>query len=498
MAPFIIQVLLTPEGYIATGFVAGGCDYETFIAKMKWGSEGHWSYNNRFTGEITQPAPIYHFYLFLGHLAGWIGIKLPWMYHLVRSFLAAFSFVYLYKFLRKHVPVNPFIALILTVFASGGYLSVLDDVFNTGFNSGNTDLFLQGRVWLAYICYPHYCLEFLGVLLLLDSYLSARSWMALTGGIIISLVHPFLLGLFCPVILISSVFRKDYKQALMSCSFASLGSLPILIPLSQAIKEVEWLKIWRNQTRLTVLPFWNYYILGYGLTGIAGWYGFVKWVTSGDRKKNMYLWAAWMVVAMLLSYTAPLPNKREYAFFFSVPIGIFAAPWIEKGICFFKKSTSKLCQLAGPVLVMIVCIWQSIAVYSEALISYTPTTISGCSYISPEYQQVFKIIEADGADRVVLSEYWYGNMVPVFTKSRPYVGHLCETQNFKEKKQISEDFLIGRLGKAQMEEVLKNNKITWIVLNKDTMKDSTLVQKLWTPVFNGQEVILWKVNKEWF
>ena len=49
-----------------------------------------------------------------------------------------------------------------------------------------------------------------------------------------------------------------------------------------------------------------------------------------------------------------------------------------------------------------------------------------------------------------------------------------------------------------MEEELKNNKITWIVLNKDTMKDSTLVQKLWTPVFNGQEVILWKVNKEWF
>lgn len=492
ITPYLYQLMNAPPGYTATGFFAGGADYATFIAKMKWGMEGHWTYENRYTGEDTEPVPIYQFYLFLGHLAGWTGLSLPWVFHLTRSFLGAFTLIYLWQLIKKHVPVNPVIATILSILASGGFLEASDYLFGTEFNKDHSDFFLQGRVWLAYLTYPHYCLELLGVLILLDSYLSARPWLALFGGGLISLVHPFLLGLFCPVILLSSLAVNNLKKAITCCAFATLGALPVIFPLYLAMQKVEWLRVWRDQTYRPTPHFIKFFILGYGLTGLAGWYGFAKWMAKRDKK--IILWVIWLVLAVVLSYLAPFPNKREYAFFISIPIGILAAPWIEKLTRWVTGNATGVKRKVIQGVVILFCTWQCLVTYGDYIISSTNNETPSGNYIPPEYQTVFRMIDDTGVNQVVLTNYWLGNIIPAHTRSRPFIGHISETLNFKEKKEKAEVFLEGKMSSQEMVTFLKQNNISWILLDKGVQEEKVLSQKLGSPAFVSRELTAWRIQ----
>ena len=493
LLPWLIQWFATSNGSIPTGFISGGVDYHTFIAKMKWGMGGHWTYENRFTGEKTAPVPIYQFYLFLGHLAGWTGISIPWMYHLSRSILGAITALLLWRFLKRYVPVNPVIAIILTIMASGGYLVICDQLFSTQLNADSTDTFLQGRVWLAYLTFPHYFLDMLGILLLLESYLAAYSYFALPGGLLISLAHPFLMALFCPVILISSIFRKDFKQAFVSCALASLGALPVAVPMYLAIQKVEWLNIWREQTYRKTPPFWKFFVVGYGLTGIAGWYE-LYYKTIREKDRVMVLWATWLVLSVIFSYFAPIPNKREFAFFITIPLGILATPLITCGVKWLLVNTKGAKSKLAATLLLLTCIWYGVVIYGQCLVSFKPTDTFTGYYITPEYQRVFKLIDETGTDQVVLAADWLGNLIPAYTKSRPYVGHLCETLDFKGKFERNKDFLKGKMTEKEMRSLLAANNISWIIYDKNSVKEDKLSTKLGRPVFKGEELIVWKVE----
>lgn len=493
ITPYFYQVMNTPPGYTATGFFAGGADYATFITKMKWGMEGHWTYENRYTGEDTEPVPIYQFYLFLGHLAEWTGLSLPWVFHLTRSLLGAFTVIYLWQLIKKHVPVNPVVATILSILASGGFLEAGDCLFGTEFNKDYSDFFLQGRVWLAYLTYPHYCLELLGVLLLLNAYLSSRLWLAVPGGIFIALVHPFLLGLFCPVILLSSLIRKDFRAAVICCALASAVALPIIIPMYLAIQEHEWLRVWRDQTYRPTPHFIKFFLLGYGLTGIAGWYGFVKWMAKRDKK--MVLWVIWLVLAVVLSYLAPFPNKREYAFFVSIPLGILAAPWIEKLTLWVMGNSTGVKRKVIQGVVILFCTWQCLAIYGDCIINSTNDKAQSGNYILPEYQTVFRIIDDTGVNQVVLTNYWLGNIIPAHTRNRPFIGHVSETLNFKEKKEKVEVFLDGRMSSQEMVTFLRKNNISWVLLDQNIAKAELLSSTLGPPIFQSRSLTAWQIRK---
>lgn len=397
------------------------------------------------------------------------------------------------QFFKKHVPVSPVLALILAVMASGGYMVVSDTLIGTGLNSDGTDHFLQGRVWLAYLTFPHYFLDLLGILLLLESYLAARTWLALPGGILISLAHPFLLGLFCPVILLTAMYRKDFEKAVIPCVLASVGALPVMIPMYQAIQGVEWLTVWREQTYRETPNFFKFFVFGYGFVGIAGWLGFIDWLRKKD--KNMTLWALWLALAVILAYLAPIPNRREFAFFVTVPLGILATPLIGRFIQWFKCVNGGLKGTMGAYLVVLTCIWYAVIMYSQCLISFKPTDTFTGYYISPEYKQVFKMIDRSGRDQVVLSTDWLGNFIPAYTNSRPYVGHLCETIDYEHKRELALDFLRGEIPEQEVYRLLDDNNINWIIYDKHSAKGKDwVIDKLWEPAFKGDEIIVWRVD----
>ena len=72
------------------GFFYLGDDANTYLAKMRQGWEGAWSWDNRYTTESSPTVYLFMFWIVLGHLAALFNLPLIVVFHLARV-AAAFA-----------------------------------------------------------------------------------------------------------------------------------------------------------------------------------------------------------------------------------------------------------------------------------------------------------------------------------------------------------------------------------------------------------------------
>ncbi len=89
-APYVYGYLAQPHGQVFLGFFYLGDDANTYLAKMRQGFEGAWSWQNRYTTEESPTAYLFMFWLLLGHIAAIAGLPLIVVFHLARV-AAAFA-----------------------------------------------------------------------------------------------------------------------------------------------------------------------------------------------------------------------------------------------------------------------------------------------------------------------------------------------------------------------------------------------------------------------
>ena len=83
-APYVYGYLAQPHGQVFLGFFYLGDDANTYLAKMRQGFEGAWSWQNRYTTEESPAAYLFMFWLLLGHVAAIAGLPLIVVFHLAR------------------------------------------------------------------------------------------------------------------------------------------------------------------------------------------------------------------------------------------------------------------------------------------------------------------------------------------------------------------------------------------------------------------------------
>ena len=88
--PYVYGYLAQPHGQVFMGFFYLGDDANTYLAKMRQGWEGAWSWQNRYTTESSPAAYLFMFWLVLGHIAAWTHLPLIAVFHLARI-AAAFA-----------------------------------------------------------------------------------------------------------------------------------------------------------------------------------------------------------------------------------------------------------------------------------------------------------------------------------------------------------------------------------------------------------------------
>lgn len=487
MLPWVLNYANAPPGNIPTGFITGGEDYHTYITKMKWFMEGNTGYVNRYTGEETEPVYIYQFYLLLGKIAGWTGVSLPWVFHTARALLSSISVLLIYRFIRKHSGTEPVVATLFAIMATGGYLNMVDSIFGTNLNFNHTDFFLQGQVWLAFITFPHYSVSLIGLLLFLEAYFGSKKALALPGGFLMSLAHPFLAAVFIPVVLLDGFLKKELNKAVKTCALYIIGLAPIALLLAGEI-NVEWVSIWRKQTYMGTPNPLKFLLVGYGIIGIMGWYKAVDLI----RQKELNFWLLWLLIASIMAYVFPLPNKREFAFFLSIPLGILATP-VAVSICrwFFKTCSRRVLGMVASALFLYCCVWQVPILYAQTLISFNPKDTYSGFYITEEYQEAFNMIDDGG---IVLCPARLGNIIPAYTQDRPFVGHITETLYYRDKKRDLDAFFSGKMTPDEMTKLLEQNKIRWVIYDiheKDYQREH-IRELLGSPVHEGKELTVWR------
>ena len=67
------------------GFFYLGDDANTYLAKMRQGWEGSWSWQNRYTTESSPTAYLFMFWIVLGHIAAVSNLPLIVVFHLAGS-----------------------------------------------------------------------------------------------------------------------------------------------------------------------------------------------------------------------------------------------------------------------------------------------------------------------------------------------------------------------------------------------------------------------------
>ena len=88
--PYVYAYLAQPHGQVFMGFFYLGDDAETYLAKMRQGFEGSWSWDNRYTTETSPAAYLFMFWIALGPIAALLKLPLILVFHLARV-AAAFA-----------------------------------------------------------------------------------------------------------------------------------------------------------------------------------------------------------------------------------------------------------------------------------------------------------------------------------------------------------------------------------------------------------------------
>ena len=91
--PILLGYSQTPPNRVYTGLVMNPEDSQSYLAKMRQGAAGAWSYTVPFTPEPHEPVFVGMFYLVLGHGARWLGWEITAVYHLAQLFFAFLLFL---------------------------------------------------------------------------------------------------------------------------------------------------------------------------------------------------------------------------------------------------------------------------------------------------------------------------------------------------------------------------------------------------------------------
>ncbi len=88
--PYFSAFILADQETVFGGFLLNPVDGNTYLAKMYQGWRGDWKFSLPYSADPGQGAYLNTFYLFLGHLARWLGAPLLLIFHLARLLGAAF------------------------------------------------------------------------------------------------------------------------------------------------------------------------------------------------------------------------------------------------------------------------------------------------------------------------------------------------------------------------------------------------------------------------
>lgn len=474
--PYLIGVRNSTPEMVFSGHVFSLSDMESYIAKMREGADGGWTYTLAYTFEPHRAAFVYPFYLGLGKLAAWVsgqgaqvsGEALSAAYHIARILGGLALLAVIYRFAAEYLEEAPKrrLAWALAVLASGlGWLPTVLHLLGV--------LSIEPRLPVSYYIpeafsilllygFPH--LSIVRALLLGGWLLLFRSLDGAPGGwpaamyaglvwTIMGVILPTmaaLLGVLVVAWLLALwiIERRRPWAAFWRAAAAGAGPVVVLIYNAWIFSRDPIYAAWSAGNRLPSPPVVDY-LLAYGLPILLAIPGVLEVRRSGVSNRWALL-LAWPLVAAGLVY-APINIQRRLLEGVSVALGILATFGLWRIVGEKPESEGlhlgwRLRQMAMGVLLMLLMAADFLLVGGGALQASDPHW--PIFHPADERAALDWLLTHAPEDAVVLAENETSIYLPAYASVRTVVGHGPETIDGDAKREVVHRFFWGGMTDA--------------------------------------------------
>lgn len=509
--PYLVAWAATPEGAHFTGLIFNPQDGNTYVAKMRQGLEGSWLFRLPYTPEMHDGAPVYLFYLFLGHFARWTGLPLIAVYHAARMVGGAAMLVAVYVLVSRasdDVGERRVMFLLAALGSGLGWLAVF-----LGYQSA--DLWVpEAFPVYALLANAHFPLA-MGLMIGIAScglritsgkwQVASSKWLEWKWGsgmalaaVLLGAIQPFgLVAVFggLGVMLAARVVRERVIpwRAVVWIAIAGLLALPYPLYMLAALRADPVLAAWNAQNVADSPPLWDW-ALSYGLVFVLAVPGAVFAVRRGSDVDWLLLgWVGVTLIGMYLPLPPQVQLQRRLSLGLGVPLGLLA------GMGWWRTVQQRIRARRRGLVRGLVVAFSALTPIFLALVAIL-AALGGDPwfYLSDGEWAALEWLRQEGdADAVVLCSPQMGAFVPAWAGQPVVYGHPFETVDAERRKAEVEAYWGGYMSTVDLEEFLQQNRVGYIFVGprgwslRGSVQDSEMAGRL---VFEAGNVKVYDVR----
>jgi hypothetical protein len=474
--PYFFAAAQSTADWVFGGFLMNPLDGNTYLAKMQEGYAGRWNFSLTYSPQPTQGAPVFLFYLALGHLARLLGAPLLWVFHGARLVASLALLLMLFKLCERLFPDSPRAA------DQAAWLAAL------GSGVGWIGMLVSGQVgadwwvaeaypFLSMFMNPHFPagLALVIGMVLLDAKERTPLRMVVLAalGLLVASVQVF--DLIAAAILLGLRFvwtwwHEKRFDPWNLCAGLALGGAYQLYQL-WAITNDPLLAAWNRQNLTPTPPVWDL-ALSFSpalILALAGLFAARRQMAGLDRMisaRLLFQLAGWLVLGLVLVYI-PFNLQRRFLTGLYLPAALLAVAGLEylrgRG---FGSRWGYGALLGGSILTNLLLLLLLLAgVRSQA----GGSGAGGAQLYLP--RATLAALEWVGAhtppDAVVLADTTSGLYVPAWSGRRTLYGHPFESANAAAEKQAVAQFYDGEMNAAQMADFLATRGVDFVLLTQE-------------------------------
>lgn len=500
-------LVLPKEGLSYLGRrVINSQDTYTYVAFIEQARQGKILFENLYTTEPQSSTLIRPSYALLGGMASVMGISSIAAYHIGRLLFSIGFFVVLYIFLRQFfkTPKRRLLAFTVTLTSTGIGLLV------GAFWSQSADLWIpESLTFLSLQEAPHFILSqtlmLVSFTFLLKGFQKERVKyfvFAFIPLVFLGFEHPYNLFICAGTAVFTGGYlwitkKVDRRTIILGVSSILLGL--IVGNLYQFIETLRnpTLGSWAAQSNS---PSPVNYLFGYGFLIVFALIGLERYLNQ--RKLPQVFLVAWVAATFILLYS-PVFFQRRLVEGLHIPLSILATEGIILTAFFLSKfvlSKAKKYVVYSAAIFIVACmgIGTINSVFADVNQVRQDSVEAYYYYIlNSEANAMIWLRENTNSSDMVLSNWFYGNILPGVTGRTVYLGHKAQTKDFEKKVANVNKFILNTDTKSAYK-FLKDNGITYVYVGaNDSMlsygfkpeKKSYLVK-----VFDEGNVRIYKVR----
>ena len=473
----------TPQNQFG-GFFIYEQDGYSYYAKMRQGAQGAWEFHLPYTSEDEYQGSgiALMFYLVLGKLAP-LSLSYPLLYHGSRLLSSLLLLIVLARFLARFISDWHWQIWTWWLLLFGGGLGLLVSTFlNPKFVA--YELIAPDASTFSILYGPPHVILGYALLLIWIGYvldLTSRRFQNLREvvgpivianllGLITALARetygPAFVGILLAYLIALTIQRRKIPWragfiAAVSCAGAGAYGVYMII----VYRTVPSFIVWYQQNQF-VSPNLIDFLLGFApllilaVIGLYLYFARSKPDRTSSSSLNLSFLVAWIIIGPIMAYL-PLAVSRRLIIGWQIPLSIFGA-----------YALLRLVESRLPLR-------RTLAMGALAFSAASTIIIiaMGVTFVSvpkpPLYQPADQLaalnwLGAHTTDRdVVLSDWRFGNLVPVYADARVFTGHPIETIDFKTKNTLVDRYFDPSTPEADRQAVIDQWKITWVVAPTD-------------------------------